>query len=120
MTLNEVYEWTRDVWSLWPRYALHQRVALVLAVFVTGYAVYLLTAGRPAPNLVKNGGFEEGSRYWGTGYPDDRLRNGRRPSPTFPYIPTGAVNSSGDVDSTEHHGGKDRASSRIEHGSQEK
>ncbi len=49
MTLNDAYEWTRDVWSLWPRYALYERIALALAAILGGYAIYLLTAGQPAP-----------------------------------------------------------------------
>jgi hypothetical protein len=64
MTLNDAYRWGVDVWTIWPRYQAHERVALGLFIVLSIYAVYLLTAGRPSLNLVKNGGFEEDTRYW--------------------------------------------------------
>ena len=116
MTLNDAYRWGVDVWTIWPRYQAHERVALGLFIVLSIYAVYLLTAGRPSLNLVKNGGFEEDTRYWGTGYLEDRLRNCRSPLPaSFPYIASGDVVSSGEIDTRVHRQDRDRASFRIQH-----
>jgi hypothetical protein len=118
MTLNDAYRWGLDVWTIWPRYQVHERIALGLFVGLAVYAAYLLTAGRPPLNVVKNDGFEEGVRYWGTGYLEDRLRNGRSPMrPSFPYIVHGTVTSSGEIDTAVHHRDRDLASFRIQHAS---
>jgi hypothetical protein len=121
MTLPELLAYGRDLVGLWPRYQWHQRTALIAFLFLGAYVVYLFTLGRPPSNLVKNGGFEQGTQHWGTGYLEDRLRNGLSPLPPgFPYLTSGVVVSHGEVDTNVHHGKSGTASFRIQHESPRK
>jgi hypothetical protein len=68
-----------------------------------------------AQQLVQNGSFEQGLANWGSGYLEDLVRNGNHPQPPqFPWVLNLAPQSTGTVDTAEHHG-PGIASFRIVH-----
>ena len=52
---------------------------------------------RALQNRVRNGGFENGTDFWGTGYLEDRIRNGNfaEELKLLPYIISGGADSHG-------------------------
>jgi hypothetical protein len=71
-------------------------------------------SNEPTPVVtLKNGGFEQGLNYWGTGYLEDLIRNGRHPEDEarLPYVvgnPRGATVdtvTSGKLDTSKKHRG---------------
>jgi hypothetical protein len=72
---------------------------------------------RALQNRVRNGGFENGTDFWGTGYLEDRIRsdNVAEGLKRLPYIISGDADSQGGVDTTDRHSGV--AAFRFDHGS---
>jgi len=100
-------------------------VDIVLAVALItgalgGAAAWFLTEQEQARALqsrVRNGGFENGTDFWGTGYLEDRIRNGSFTEELnrLPYIISGGADSHGMLDTTDRHSGV--AAFRFDHGS---
>jgi hypothetical protein len=72
---------------------------------------------RALQNRVRNGGFENGTDFWGTGYLEDRIRNDKVAEglKRLPYIISGGADSQGVLDTTDRHSGV--AAFRFDHGS---
>ncbi len=71
-------------------------------------------------NLIKNGGFESDTEFWGTGSVEERIRDGNHPEDLkrLPYVvgdkPKSPTNSEGRIDTTRSHS-FGTASFRLEH-----
>jgi hypothetical protein len=72
---------------------------------------------RALQNRVRNGGFENGMDFWGTGYLEDRIRNDKVAEglTRLPYVISGGADSQGVLDTTDRHSGV--AAFRFDHGS---
>jgi hypothetical protein len=91
---------------------------LLTGLFGSGLAYVLIRqqeqlAATPAAVVLKNGAFEEGLKYWGTGYLEDLIRNGRHPKDEarLPYVvgdpreATVSTVTSGGLDTSKRHSG---------------
>ena len=93
-------------------------VALITGGLGGAAAWFLVTQeqARLLRNHVRNGGFENGTDFWGTGYLEDRIRNGNVAEDLrrLPYVISGGADSHGGLDTTDRHVGV--AAFRFDHG----
>jgi hypothetical protein len=93
----------------WVKLLLLGGVVVVVLVVVAMVAVLVMTQPQhsqqvAAQQLVQNGSFEQGLANWGSGYVEDLVRNGNHPQPPqFPWVVSRAPQSTGTVDTAEHH-----------------
>jgi len=110
---------------VWSRLGRTHPVDIVLAAALItgglgGAAAWVLVTQEEARALrdrVRNGGFEKGTDFWGTGDLEERIRDGNvaEELKRLPFVISGGADSQGTLDTTDRHSGA--AAFRFDHSS---